>query len=404
MLNEEVQERLANTIVKKIEKLNEYIINEVGKSLLQLGKLTPSKAYQLEQTLKYGASYNKIVKKIEQVTKLNLKQIDDIFRAVAKKNQEFAKQFYDYRNIDFIPYDKNEALKQQVEALANITKDSYVNIMNSSAYMLLRGNKLRTTTLSKIYQEALDEAIISVGQGKEAYGSAIRRIMKELTSKGMQYVDYASGYRRRLDSTIRMNLLDGIKLVSNETQNIFAREYNSNGVEISVHLNPAPDHEKVQGRQFSDEEYKKLNEGMIAKDYKGNEYSLDHDYNGTYRPISTMNCYHYEFRIILGVSKPQYDDKELKEIREKNDKGFDYKGKHYTMYEGTQLQRRLEVEIRRKKEQQIGYRSINAIEEAQIVQRKINKLTKRYKELSEISGLKPYATRMSISGYRRIKA
>lgn len=410
MLNEETQEKLAELVVDKIEELNKYIIEEIGKSLLEIGKLTPSKAYQLEQTIKYGASYNKIIKKIKDITKLNEKEIDNIFKELAKKNQQWAKVYYDYRGLDFIPYGQNKALQNQVKAIAKITKDTYRNIMQTSAYSILKGNKTYYTPISKIYQDVLDEAVISISQGKETYNQSIRRIMKELTSKGLRQVDYSTGYSRRLDSSVRMNVLDGMRQLSNEVQRQFGEEFNADGIEISVHLNPAPDHNKIQGRQFSTikpsknklSEWEKLQNGKKAKDYKGNIYSLDHDDNGTYRPISTMNCYHYIFSIILGVNKPQYSDEQLKQINSKNTKGFDFEGKHYTMYEGTQLQRKIETEIRKQKDIQIGARSINDIEEIEKSQNKIRKLSQKYKKLSEVSGLKTKKEKLSVSGYRRI--
>ena len=93
------------------------------------------------------------------------------------------------------------------------------------------------------------------------------------------------------------------------------------------------DHADVQGRQFSNEEYKKLSDGEVAKDYKGISRQLGHSKNGSYRHISEYNCYHKIFPIVLGVSKPEYTDKQLKEIQEKNEQGFDFEGKHYTNYE-----------------------------------------------------------------------
>ena len=401
MLNEETQEKLAELVVDKIEELNKYIIEEIGKSLLEIGKLTPSKAYQLEQTIKYGASYNKIIKKIKDITKLNEKEIDNIFKELAKKNQQWAKVYYDYRGLDFIPYGQNKALQNQVNAIAKITKDTYRNIMQTSAYSILKGNKTHYTPISKIYQDVLDEAVISISQGKETYNQSIRRIMKELTSKGLRQVDYSTGYSRRLDSSVRMNVLDGMRQLSNEVQRQFGEEFNADGIEISVHLNPAPDHEEVQGKQFSHKEYEKLQNGESAKDYKGNIYSLDHDDNGTYRPISTMNCYHYIFSIILGVNKPQYSDEQLKQINSKNTKGFDFEGKHYTMYEATQLQRKIETEIRKQKDIQIGAKSINDIEEIEKSQNKIRKLSQKYKKLSDISGLPYKAKRLAVANYKR---
>ena len=75
---------------------------------------------QLINVLKYGGNYDKILKKLAQITELNVKDIEKIFESVAKENQYFAKQFYDYRNIKFIPYEQNISLQNQVKAIAKI--------------------------------------------------------------------------------------------------------------------------------------------------------------------------------------------------------------------------------------------------------------------------------------------
>lgn len=87
----------------------------------------------------------------------------------------------------------------------------------------------------------------------------------------------------------------------------------------------------------------------------------------------------------------------MKEIQEQNETGFEYNGRHYTMYEGTQLQRRLELEIRKQKDTQILSRSAGDIELAQESQSKINLLTHKYNDLCKTSGLLPKKQRMSVS-------
>ena len=103
------------------------------------------------------------------------------------------------------------------------------------------------------------------------------------------------------------------------------------------------------------------------------------------------------------MSEAEYSDKELNKIKKDNQKGFKFDGKHYTMYEGTQLQRRLETEIRKQKDLQILAKSAGDNELVQIAQDKISLLNRKYKELCKVSGLKPKVIRMSVSGYRRVK-
>jgi hypothetical protein len=199
-----------------------------------------------------------------------------------------------------------------------------------------------------------------------------------------------------------MHLKGGLRELHNENQRLFGEEFGADGVEISVHQNPAPDHEKAQGRQFSNEQYNILNSGGTAIDYKGNSISLDHDHKNGYRPISEYNCYHYIFSIVLGVSEPEYSDEQLQKIINDNDKGFEFEGKHYSNYEGAQLQRNIERAIREQKDIQIFAKASGNMELVDGAQQKIVQLTKKYKELSDISGLPTKMQRMRVSNYKRV--
>lgn len=384
MLSEEAREALAEVLVDRIEELNAVILTEVGESINKVGKLTPSSAYKLIQDLKYGDSYTNIVRKLKQVTNLNEKEIYKIFEEVAKQDQHFAKQFYEYRNIDFIPYSQNKELQQQVKALATITANTFDNMMKTTAFMTIENGKKVYTPLSKIYQKTLDKAVLSLSQGKDSYQTAMRKTMKELADSGIRTVDYSTGYSRRLDSAVRQNMLDGMRQLSNEVQRQFGEEFDADGIEISVHEYPAPDHEDIQGHQYSIEEFEELN-------------------NSLERPISTLNCYHYTFSIVLGVSQSEYTQEQLDKINADNKAGFEFEGKHYTMYEGTQLQRQIETKIRQLKDRQIGARAMEDMEKVGKYQRKITQLTQKYNDLCKISGLSPKRIRMQVSGYRRIK-
>ena len=257
--------------------------------------------------------------------------------------------------------------------------------------------------LRETYNELLDTALLNVGQGKETYEAGVADILKEIGGSGLRTIEYESGRSMRLDSAVRMHLKGRLRELHNENQKLLGEEFGADGVEISVHADPAPDHEESQGRQFSKEEYEKLNAGLEAKDYKGHIYTLDHDGNGSYRPISEMNCYHRIFSIILGVSRPIKTDEELQQIRDENNKGFELDGKHYTNYQGTQLQRGLERKIREQKDTQILAKSADNKELIAESQSNITALTKKYKELAEISGLPTKAERMRVPGYQKVK-
>ena len=407
MLSEEVLDKVIERLANRIEQGNEYVLAKIGNKIDEIGRLQPTQVIQLQQIIKYGGDYDKIVKKLAEITKLNKKEIEKIFHEVAKSDYEFSKKFYDYRGKKYIPYDENSQLKKQVDALAKITNDKYTEIARSKALgFSVRDKKgnIIFKGLKQTYNETIDQAIMSVAQGKTTFQEEMYRILKNIGISGIKTLDF-NGRSVRLDSAIRMHMKDALRQLHNEIDTEFGKEFGADGVEISVHGAPAPDHELVQGRQFSNAEFQKFQSDQDAVSYDGIEFPATSEETGyDRRSISQYNCYHKTFSIILGVSKPVYSDEQLQEIIDMNHEGFDFDGKHYTNYEGTQLQRRIETEVRKQKDLQILGRTSGNEKLARESQIKINQLNAKYKRLSKISGLPTMTERMRVSEYRKIKA
>lgn len=412
MITERQVEQIIERLINRVEKTNAMFLKSIGYSLKELKNLTPSKAQQLIQILKYGGKYEDIIKEMSKITDLNIADIDDIFNNYAKKDQLFYEKFYKYRDVPFTPFEDNLILKRQTQALANMVKNEMYNFTRNNVLGYTIDGQFYN--LRDTYNQLLDTAFMNISQGKETFDQAMTNIIKDIGGSGLKTLNYESGRNIRLDSAIRMQLDSRLSELHYENQKIIGDEIQADGVEITVHLNPAPDHADIQGRQFSIDhydndgnfisgEYEKLQNGETAKDYKGNNYTLDKNDRGSYRPIREMNCKHKEFTIVLGVDKPQYSDEQLKQIKEDNNKGFDFDGKHYTNYEGTQLQRELERKIREQKDTQILAKASDNKELIAGSQTKITQLTRKYKELSKTSGLPTKMDRLRVSGYKRKK-
>ena len=405
MIAEEQIELLVERLLNRIEEANTYFLMKMGSSIKKIRELTPTQAQQLVNILKYGGNYEDIIREISKYTNLNISEVDEIFSNYAKKDQLFYEKFYKYRNIPFVEYEQNEALKRQTEALANIVKTEMYNFTRANVlgYTIRDINgRVQFIGLRETYNRVLDEALVNVGTGKETFDSAMTRIMKDIGGSGLKTIEYQSGRSIRLDSAVRTHLKGRLRELHNENQKLLGTEFDADGYEISVHSNPAEDHEQVQGRQFSIAEYDRLNSGLEAKDYKGKTYTLDHDGKNGYRPISEMSCYHYIFSIILGISQPEYNEEELQKIIDENNEGFNFENKHYTMYQGEQLLRKVELELRKSKDTQILAHSSNNVELVGEMQSRITQLTNKYRDILKASGLKSKLERAKVSGYRRV--
>lgn len=412
MLNDEIIDRLSDIFVKRIDKANEYVLEEIGNKIKQIKDLSPSQAQKLSNVLKYGGDYDKIVNKLKSITKLNKKDIYKIFEKVAKKDYAFKKQFFDYRKIKYIPYEKNIQLKRLVDSVAKITANTYVNIADSRNIGLgvvnPKTKKIEFKVLKQAYNQLIDEAILNISTGKETFDSMMKKSLNEL-DKGLKVIyEYKDKdgktkyYKKSLDSAVRQNINEGLSKLQQEMQEEVGKQFKSDGVEITVVYNPAPDHAEVQGKQFSNKEFNNFQNDLKATSYDG--IVFEPEYNGRdRRSIGQYNCRHLVYSIILGVNIPQYSDKKLKEIIDNNNKGFTYEGKHYTNYEGSQLQRRLETAIRHNKVKQISARARDDSDEIIKAQYNITKLTNKYNKLCNAGGFTKRDELLSVSGYHRLK-
>lgn len=413
-ITEEQVEQIIQKLINRIEYANTYFLKGIGSSIKQIKGLTPTQAHKLVQILKYEGSYDKIIREIAKQTNLNIKDVKEIFKQYAKKDQMFNEQFYKYRNKPFVPFDENIPLQRQTDALRKIVQNDMLNFTRNNVlgYTLkdIKG-RVKFMGLRETYNRVLDEALLNVGRGEETFDQAMSSILKQIGKSGLRTIEYESGRSIRLDSAVSMHLKSRLRELHNEIQMTTGDEFGADGVEISVHSIPAPDHAPVQGHQFStvrpkkDElsEWEKLQAGERAKDYNGHFYTLDHDHKNGYRPISEMNCYHYVFSVVLGVSEPEYTNDELKKINNESNKKFEYEGKSYTKYQGTQMQRRLERAIREQKDIQILAKESDNKDLILKSQDNIRVLTDKYRKLSEASGLPTMNDRLRVRGYRRTK-
>ena len=404
MLNENKQEELLKIFQQRFENYNTQVLKTLGETIKKFKNLNPKEAHSLAQQLKYNTTVKDLLNELSKISGLSVKDLKAILEKVAKENIGFADVYYKARGLETPIYSENKALQRLVSSVYSISGVEFKNIAKNTGFRLLDGdgNPL-LLDIDDTYKEVISRCVVAVSQGKETYQQSMRSTLKQLSSSGVRKIEYESGYSRRLDTSIRQNILDSMRQVSNESQQLFGKEFDSDGVEISVHLNPAPDHELVQGRQFSNEEFENFQNDRKAVDYTGMVFEPEFEGHDR-RSISEYNCYHYIFSIVLGVSKPQYSNKQLQEIIDNKNKTFEFDGKTYNMYEGTQLQRRIESAIRQEKDTQILARASEDNELVLQSQTRITQLTTKYKQLCNISGLpNKLSTRASVSGYKRSK-
>lgn len=405
MLTEEQKQLLPERIAQRIEKINEEYLQMIGRRIKEIGTLSATDAHRMSQMREYGADVEKITQELAEISEKNIAEIYEIYDLVAQDNAEFSEQFFEAVGKEYIPYQNNEALKRLVYALAKQTAETYMNLSQTTGFMMYdKSGKKVFTSLSKTYQNVIDDAVMRVVTGEQDYQSAMRSTLRNLADSGIRTkysplygaagkaVDYASGYSRRLDTAVRQNILWGVKQCNISMQEQLGKEFGADGYEIDYHANPRPSHAAMGGRQYVIGRGREIN-GQYYPPFDSVSYLL-----------SDYGCLHFKWSIICGVSVPTWSSRELEMMKARDQQTFTYEGKQYTGYEATQIQRKLETAARHAKDRQIIAKAAGDDELRRLEQQKINAITQQYKAFSAAAGLPTRMERMSVSGYRRVRA
>lgn len=392
MKDDKKLELLLERFYNRFNQYNTKVLQKMGEAIKKFDGVSPTVAHQIAQELKYGTDIDDLMAELSRLSGKSIKDIEEAFDIVAEENVAFAEVYAKAKNMEFVDYKDNDQLKRLVKGIAGETNATFKNISKTRAIGFVLKDKYGKKTFKNLrdtYIDLIDEAVFNVEIGVSDYQSAMRGVIKQLADSGVKIheekVGYPSGYNRRIDSSVRQNVLTGVRKVNITTQKIVGRQYGADGVEISAHSPCAEDHLFLQGKQFSNKEFKKLNASLE-------------------RPISEYNCRHFVFSIVLGVNQPSYSDKMLNQMNRESQSIIEYDGNKYTKYEATQVQRKLETAIRKEKDRQIIGRSAGNKEIVANSQQKITVLTQKYNELSKVSNLPTYKNRIVVSGYRRVNA
>ena len=387
--------KLDTTLEKFYNRYNKYntkVLKVLGNVVKQFDGLTPSQAHQLAQQLKIGYDVNELQMELSKISGKSMEEVDKLLDKTAKENVEFSEVYYKAKNKEYVRYEDNQPLQDLVESIKKQTNNTFIQLANSNATGFViedsDGNKI-FRTLPQIYNDLIDEAVYQTSTGVEDYQSAMRNTLRQLADSGVKVheekLGYGNGYNRRIDSSVRQEILTGLRQVNIGVQEEVGEQFGADGVEISAHYPCAEDHVDIQGRQYSKEKFEKLNS------------ELD-------RPIGTYNCRHFVFSIVLGVNEHSYTKNRLTRYKRYSEEKVSYKGKEYTKYEATQVQRKLETEIRKQKDRQIIGRASGNKEEISKAQAKITQLKTEYNNFSKSVGLDTYKNRLVVSGYNRLKS
>ena len=378
LTDDQIAQALELTEERYREIVRKYL-RKVGNTVLKIGELNQSSINLLIQLRRMGVDVATIEKELQKAAKLTNQDVKTLYQKAAEEANTDARFEYVTKGIE----PNSVRWDFLVESIWKQTAEKMVNLTN-------------TTAVSESYRAVMDEAVQAVSMGVTDYKSAIRDALRRCGGSGLQ-VKYESGYRRRIDTAVRQNILDGVRQIQQEAQKLIGEEIGADGVELTAHPNSAPDHEPVQGQMFDLANYEKMQSGEDFEDVDGRQYA------GFDRPITEWNCRHFAHYILMGISKRRYSQEKLEEWKQENQKGCEIDGKHYTNYEATQLMRKLETEIRKQKDIGILANAAGDDKLRRECQSNITQLTAKYKQVAEAAKFRTRFDKTYVEGFKPIE-
>lgn len=354
-----------------IDPVNTYLLKDIARRIQEAGKLTSTAAYEAWQVEWLGKGRKELERELSQLLGVTRREARKLLRSAARYGYDTTLSRYPGH---LVPFDTNQAIQQIVSAAVTLAGDELKNITQTKAILMVDPYG-RYQTLPKAYCACTDYAFQQVFTGAADYNTAIRQACAGIAKHGVS-IAYASGVHTSLEAAVRRNIMGGLGLMTEQISRQNHDDLGCNGWEISAHANSAPDHEPIQGRQYSDKAYDTLNNGLV-------------------RRIGTLNCGHVASPIILGVNSPQYSAEELEKFRQDNEAGVTFDGKHYTGYEATQIQRRLERAIRAQRRRVL----LAGPEDIEPHKSRLAVLQQECERFSKSVGLRTETERLEVSGF-----
>ena len=381
MTQAEIDKRV-DELVKRFDDVNTFFIEAVASQVKRIGELIPSTMHMISIMASMNEDMSAINQRLAKAMQLTIPNLYSLYADAMDSYYKDPRFIRALKETPLSPVGRAR-LRHYTEAVSRQTAGTLFNLSN-------------TTLASNTYRRVVDIAILAVSSGMTDYKQATRQSIREIGRNGLQ-MQYPSGYHRRLDTAVRQNIIDGVNQIAQNGSIMMGEELGYDAYELSAHARSAPDHEPIQGRVFLKEEFDRLQSNEPFQDIDG------HHYDAIRRPIGEWNCMHIAMAFSTKYSTRQYSDAQLQKWADDNAKGCEIDGKHYTIYQASQLMRQIETQVRREKDAANAAKIVGDEDLRKECQIRINALARKYQEVVQASGLKARKERMSVEGFRMVK-
>lgn len=388
MYNPEKLEEYAQVIYSRYEYFNNYTLGTIRRRIKATGALSAADRQALKNIADISGDMGAITKKLAEITRLNISDIERIYEEVITDGVNTYKPLYDFKGMRFVPFGENEYARQLVGSWAKETAGEMINLSRTKALCFDRvdalGNVVGSTPLAGAFQEVIDEAVAAVSAGTVNFNTAMAKTVERLGGSGVK-VSYGNGVNRSLSAVIRQNILYGAKRSAQSYDEHIGKALGCDGFEVDAHPGCRPSHEFMQGKMYS-YSGRKIVGGTV---YEDGAEALER--------LEDYNCLHFKTDVILGVSQPSYSAEELERIHKESTELIEYNGREKTLYEWKRTQRAFERSVRGERQKADMLDAAGMKRRAQECRQRADAYRRTYDDMcSKVKGLEPHPERMGV--------
>ena len=324
-------EQIPQPFVELMSELEMRIMKDIIERIKVNGFLPASADWEISRLRQLGESEKQIRKWIKEMLEKTDDEVDKTFSDDVYREYYGHDREYQVSGFEQIPLEQNVQLLQVIEASKRQTKDTFRNLTASTGFAIrdpVTKNIVYSPTM-KFYQQTLDAAIMDIKLGAFSYNTVLARTINTMTTSGLRWIDYDSGWHNRVDVAARRAVMTGFRQVQGKINEQVAEQLQTDSYEVTYHVGARPTHQPWQGRVWTMQQLQEVC-GL-----------------GTVTGLCGINCYHAYRPFIPGVSVRTYTDEQLDKMIAEENTPKEYLGKKYTTYEALQAQRRMETRMRK---------------------------------------------------------
>lgn len=311
------------------ENLELEIIEEIATRIANFGYANTVVLNDIKIAQEMGALYQDIIKLVAEYNNTTYEEVSKIFNDAGVATLKFDDKIYTEAGLNPIPIKQSASMVQLLNATIRKTSGNLQNLVMTTA----------NTSQTQFYN-AMNMAYMEVSTGVKSYTQSIIDTIKDMSSQGA-IITYPSGRNMSLESAVRMNIITGVNQTCGKLQELRADELGWDLMELTAHSGARPEHATWQGK-------------IVSRSGKKGYLSLHDIGYGTATGFKGVNCRHDWYPYYKGSART-YTQEQLDTWE--NEKVI-YNGQKISKYNATQVQRKMERQIRQDKKELSGLQGI----------------------------------------------